>query len=66
MRQTRHGRYPATETSNVRRRMMVEKVGAVLELEAFVVVNYTYQQRKKELTRQFVGVVTEVGARDWK
>ncbi|KAJ4434399.1 hypothetical protein ANN_22959 [Periplaneta americana] len=55
---------PATGISNVRRRIMIEKEGAVLELEAFVVINYTYQQGKKQLTRQLVAVVTEVGARD--
>ncbi|KAJ4438659.1 hypothetical protein ANN_14606 [Periplaneta americana] len=66
MQQTRHARYLATGTSNVRHRMMVEKEEAELELEAFVVVNYAYQQGKKQLTRQFVGVVTEVGLGMWK
>ncbi|PSN39580.1 hypothetical protein C0J52_21878 [Blattella germanica] len=36
----------------------------VLDIESFVVVNYDYSQGNKLLTRQFVGVVTDIHAKD--
>ncbi|PSN30006.1 hypothetical protein C0J52_28221 [Blattella germanica] len=36
----------------------------VLDIESFVVVNYDYSQGNKLLTRQFVGLVTDIHAKD--